>query len=85
MIYPNPLESSLNIDIIESQDSVSLNNENLKNEVNVEFYNDQGFLIKSFISNKKHNLIDVQSLKPGLYVIKITHPEGVNTMQIRKK
>ncbi len=68
-IYPNPTSSLINI---ESDNAIQ----------NVEIYNTTGQILLSYSSNKNNIILDVSSLKSGIYLLKVNHNKGFNTYRI---
>jgi hypothetical protein len=67
IIYPNPAKNILNIEFSES-----INNSNCK----IDIYNNLGQIILNGSTNTNKTKIDIQSLKTGVYVLKIESEKG---------
>jgi hypothetical protein len=68
-LYPNPVESTLTID------------RNSSDEVVIELYNISGVLVGTTNTEKATTTIDVKTLSPGTYFIRVT---GVNNTTTHK-
>jgi len=73
MIYPNPAGNVLFI----NTGDVKLNSE-------IVIFNSTGQIVRSFISDRNHNAVDINGCPPGLYYIRITNNHQTFTSKFVK-
>ncbi|HMI08118.1 MAG TPA: T9SS type A sorting domain-containing protein [Flavobacterium sp.] len=66
-VYPNPVESTLNIQVPNTTTA------------NIAIYDSRGVMVKSYLSDEKS--IDVSDLASGTYILKYTDPENGTLVQ----
>jgi len=72
-LYPNPTQSTINIDYNPAYGEVSL-----------DIYNLMGALIKTYTLNSSHNNINIAFLAKGMYFIKIKNQQSVKCLKFEK-
>ena len=72
-IYPNPATTELSVDLAN------------QNNGSLEIFTTDGRLVTGYNLTAKVNKLNVSKLAPGMYMVKITSPDGVVTKKLVKK
>jgi mannan endo-1,4-beta-mannosidase len=74
-IYPNPVYDILTVNLPELDD----------NSVALSIYSANGSLVRNIIFFNQNNSVDLSTLKPGLYVVKLNYNNDIVTGKFMKK